>query len=225
VTTRRLHRASAPPRALTALLVLAALACLVGEYLELRPLVYGAKPLATVVVLLIALGAEPPVSVRYRALISAGLVASLAGDVLLMIPGDRFVAGLASFLVAHLLYIAAFATAAGGVRNPAAALTIGVIAAAMLAFLWPDLGALRVPVTAYIAVIATMGWQAFARWGHSPGAERAAIGAACFLVSDGALAIARFRGGFAGSTLVVLGTYWLAQWLIARSVQRAEAHA
>ena len=39
------------------------------------------------------------------------------------------------------------------------------------------------------------------------------------------LAIERFRGDFVGSTLVVLGTYWFAQWLIARSVQRVESHA
>lgn len=135
-----------------------------------------------------------------------------------MLPGDRFVAGLASFL-AHLLYIAAFAGEKGGLRAPASALTVGVFAAGMLALLWPDLGALRVPVVAYVTVIAVMGWQALARWGRSPGAALAAIGALSFLVSDSALAIGPFRGEFAGGTLVVLGTYWCAQCLIARSVQ------
>lgn len=207
------------------MLFVAALACLAGEYLTVRPLVYAAKPLATITTLLIALRAAPPVSTRYRALICAGLVASLAGDVFLMLPGDRFIAGLASFLVAHLLYITAFASEKGGLRNPAAALTIGIFAAAMLAWLWPDLGALRLPVGAYVTVIAVMGWQAFARWGHSPGAERAAIGALSFLASDSALAVSRFRGEFAGSTLLVLGTYWLAQWLFARSVQRTDGHS
>ncbi len=207
-------------RALTALLVVAALACLVGEYLELRALIYVAKPLATLAALLLAALTRAPVSSRYRALISAGLAASLAGDVLLMLPGDRFVAGLASFLVAHLLYIAAFACEKGGLRNPAAATTVGLFAVAMLAFVWPDLGAMRLPVTAYVAVIALMGWQAFARWGRSPGAELAALGAMSFLVSDSALAIGRFRSEFTGGTLLVLGSYWLAQWLIARSVTR-----
>ncbi|MCE9602780.1 MAG: lysoplasmalogenase [Gemmatimonadetes bacterium] len=211
--------AASSGRGLTALLIIGALACLAGEYLHLRPLVYVAKPLATIAVLLIAARAVSPVSPRYRALVSAGLAASLAGDVLLMLPGDRFIAGLGSFLVAHLLYIAAFVSEKGGLRNPAAALTIGLFAALMLAMLWPDLGALRLPVSAYVTVIAVMGWQAFARRGRSPGSERAAIGALCFLVSDSALAVSRFRGGFAGSTLVVLGTYWLAQWFISRSVQ------
>ena len=70
-----------------------------------------------------------------------------------------------------------------------------------------------------------MAWQAFSRWGRSPGAELAALGAVSFLVSDGALALGRFRGEFTGGALVVLVSYWLAQWLIARSVQRADGHA
>lgn len=193
--------------------------------MDITPLVYVAKPLATMAVLLIAVRASPPVSARYRALISAGLVASLAGDVVLMLPGDRFAAGLACFLVAHLLYTGAFASEKGGMRNPAAATTIAIFAASMLAFLWPDLGALRLPVSAYVGVIAAMAWQAFARWGRSPGAELAAVGAMSFLLSDGALALGRFRGEFAGGTLLVLVSYWLAQWLIARSVQRGDGHA
>ena len=213
------------PRGLTWLLVVAAFASLAAEFMDVRPLLYAAKPLATIAVLLIAARAAPPVSARYRVLVTAGLAASLAGDVFLMLPGDRFIAGLASFFVAHLCYIAAFAGEKGGLRNPAAAVTIGLCAVVMLALLWPDLGALRIPVSAYVTVIAVMGWQAFARWGHSPGSERAAIGALSFLVSDSALAVNRFRGGFAGSALVVLGTYWLAQWLIARSVQRPNGRA
>ncbi len=71
-----------------------------------------------------------------------------------------------------------------------------------------------------ITVIATMAWQAIARW-HARGtadARLAAIGAMTFLVSDASLAWGKFRGDFAGSALLVLGTYWLAQWCIARSV-------
>lgn len=203
---------------MSALLLAFAIACIAGEYLDLPVLVYITKPLATLVTIAIAARAATPVSPRYRALVTAGLVASLAGDVFLMLPGDRFIAGLASFLVAHLLYIAAFAGAGGGLRSPASALPVGVFALAMLATLWPELGALRLPVTAYVTVIAVMGWQALARWGRSPGAELAALGAVSFLVSDSALAVGRFMGPFDGDRALVLGTYWLAQWCIARSV-------
>ncbi len=70
---------------------------------------YACKPLATVLILWLALGAAAPGSSRYRWLVGAGLAASLAGDVFLMLPGDWFVFGLASFLLAHLCYVVAFA--------------------------------------------------------------------------------------------------------------------
>ncbi len=42
-------------------------------------------------------------------MLAGALVASLAGDVFLMLPGGQwFIPGLASFLVAHLFYIALF---------------------------------------------------------------------------------------------------------------------
>lgn len=44
-----------------------------------------------------------------HAWILLGLCLSLAGDVLLMLPSDRFIQGLAAFLVAHLCYNVGFA--------------------------------------------------------------------------------------------------------------------
>ena len=82
------------------------------------------KPAITLAIIVVALSADPIVSGRYRALILVGLVCSLAGDVLLMLPGDRFVPGLASFLVANLLYIATFGTHGGGMRSPPSSLVI-----------------------------------------------------------------------------------------------------
>jgi uncharacterized membrane protein YhhN len=204
---------------LTALLVGAALTCIGGEYVHLAILVYLAKPLATITTILIAVRSDSAVRPGYRAWITAGLVWSLVGDVFLMLPGDRFVGGLASFLVAHVLYTVAFARNGGGRRDAKAAGVFGV-AAVMLLVLWPSLGALRVPVTAYVTVIATMAWQALVRWRHvqTTDARLAAIGALSFLVSDSALAMRRFHGDFPGGVVIVLGTYWVAQWCIARSV-------
>jgi uncharacterized membrane protein YhhN len=206
---------------LPVLALLAGLSCLAGEALGLPLLVYVAKPATTLALLAIAAREPRPISSRYRALIVLGLAWSLAGDILLMLPQDRFLPGLVSFLVAHLCYIVAFARTGGGVRDPIAGTAVAVVALAMLAILWPGLGELRIPVVAYVAVIATMAWQAVARWRHlhSGDAAHAAAGAVLFLASDSALAIRRFRGEFAGATIVVLGTYWVAQYLIARSVR------
>ncbi len=73
-----------------------------------------AKP-GVMVALIAAAWLATPVTPEARAAqpwLVAGLVASLAGDVLLLPPG-RFVAGLAAFLVAHLAYLRRVPAAAG----------------------------------------------------------------------------------------------------------------
>jgi uncharacterized membrane protein YhhN len=204
-----------------------AVACVLLVQSELsgnRQAVYLLKPLAILTVILFAAFAAPRPTARYRALIVTALLWSLAGDVLLMLPGDFFAPGLGCFLVAHLCYISAFATHGSGRKAGIVALIpFALIAGVMLAFVWPALDALRVPVLLYIGVMATMGWQAWGRWlrVRSNGAFRAAIGALFFLVSDGTLALNRFgtpTGSAASATIVILSTYLAAQWLIASSV-------
>lgn len=145
-------------------LVASAVACLVAESLGARGVVYVTKPLATLAIVAMAARAADPVSPRYRALVVAGLGWSLLGDVLLMLPQDLFVAGLAAFLIAHLCYITAFSGAGGGARAWGAFAGVAVVGACILALLWPRLGMLRLPVAAYVSVISTMAWQALARW-------------------------------------------------------------
>jgi len=197
-----------------------------AEFRGPRWQVYVCKPLTTSLILLLAWtlpGGEAATS--YRLLIVVGLAFSLAGDVFLMLPSDRFLPGLASFLVAHIVYIAAFAGTAGFGHSPTALLPVAAVAGILLRILWPHLGPERLPVLAYVAVIATMGWQALAQWlavGET-WALCALVGAALFLASDAILAINRFKGPFAASPLAVLGSYYPAQWLIALSVSGAAA--
>mgnify|MGYP002683835671 CR=1 FL=1 len=96
-----------PIALLSAAAALCAALTIAAKYRQSKRLEYVCKPLATASILLIALLAEDPLTVRYQALIVLGLAASLAGDVFLMLP-DRFLPGLLSFLVAHLFYVAAF---------------------------------------------------------------------------------------------------------------------
>lgn len=194
-----------------------------AEHRGARRAFYVLKPLTTLLILVLAMMALDPVTSAYRRLVCMGLLFSLLGDIFLMLPRDRFVAGLASFLVAHLFYIAAFTS--GGVR-----LAVPLVLLALLAYggwllraLWPRLGGLRAPVAIYAIVLLAMAWQAWARWaaaGTVP-ALLAAVGAGWFVVSDSVLAWERFRERHAYGQAVVLGTYYAAQWLIAASVYPA----
>ena len=197
-----------------------------AETMGLRSAVYVLKPLATLLLVAIVLrtgGATP-----YRTWIAVGLAASLAGDILLMLPRDLFVQGLAAFLLAHLCYITAFSLDGAGLRAPwRPAVPIGAIAVGVLSWLWPSLGAMRAPVACYVAVISVMSWQAIARWQvrRTRGAALAAIGSVFFLASDASLATRRFAVPFAGATFVIMATYFAAQWGLTLSVPCNEGPA
>lgn len=211
-------------RVLTLALALVVVALLRAEIAGAREQVYFFKPLATILIITSVLLTAPRPAPAYRTLIATGLTFSLVGDVLLMLPANLFAAGLGAFLVAHLCYISAFATHGGGKESSRVALLpFAAFAAAMLLYLWPALGALRIPVLLYIGVITTMAWQGWARFlrVRDAGSGRAAWGALFFLVSDSVLAVNKFLGPLgdrAAVTIASLGTYFVAQWFIASSV-------
>jgi uncharacterized membrane protein YhhN len=191
-----------------------------ADYHGPRWLVYIAKPATTTLILLVAVLARQPVSMAYQWLIVVGLLFALAGDIFLMLPADRFLAGLVSFLLAHLWYIGAFGAALLGWSLSWWGLAVVLFAAGVYLVLQPDLGALQWPVLFYMAAISFMAWLAitlFVQRGEA-WALSAAAGAGLFVISDATLAINRFRKPFRSAPLLVLGSYYLAQWLIALSV-------
>jgi uncharacterized membrane protein YhhN len=192
-----------------------------------RPLVYVFKPLTTTLILALAawLGRREGAAGRpYVWRILAGLACSLAGDVFLMLEDDWFLQGLAAFLCAHVCYIGAFLSRAGRLRVGPSALPFAFAYVVLVARLAPHVGPLLGPVSLYGAVLMAMGWYGVATWQAAPsaGSRAAAIGGACFIVSDTVLAFGRFTGPLPGGELVVMGTYVAAQWLIARSVAAGE---
>lgn len=207
---------------LAAIAALAILAIL-GLYLPgLRVLFLVGKPLATLAIIVLAWrlhGDEP----RYRRSILIGLMCGLLGDVLLMLPGETaFMAGLGSFLVGHVAYLHAYRQRAPLFAAAWPFALHALLAALVLAWLWPFLPSdLRVPVLAYVAVLAAMAAQAAAVWWRRRDAATAcaALGGACFLASDAILAIDRFALPFLAAQALLLALYWLAQALIALSVR------
>ncbi|MGD2251331.1 MAG: lysoplasmalogenase [Anaerolineales bacterium] len=191
-----------------------------AEYLGPRLHVYIFKPLTTILILVIAVLVGKSSTSIYKYLIFAGLVFSLAGDVFLMLPSDQFIAGLVSFLIAQILYIAAFTTGKGFSFNWLSAIPFVVYGIVIYIVLSPHLGSMRLPVIVYMLAILTMAWQGWERWItlSEKGALLGFAGAALFVISDSVLALNRFRGEFASARALTLTTYYAAQWLIALSV-------
>jgi uncharacterized membrane protein YhhN len=202
-------------------ILVAALLTIRAEYRGPRRVVYLCKPLTTVLILALALATGGD-DRAYTVLIAVGLLCSLAGDIFLMLPQDRFIPGLVSFILAHLAYIAAFVRAADRPWSGTSVLTLIPLLAyglAVFLVLRPHLGPLTAPVLVYMLVILLMAWRAveYARQSPAPESLAAALGALLFVVSDSALALNRFTRPFRAAQALVLGTYFAAQWLIALS--------
>ena len=139
------------------------------------------------------------------------LVLSLTGDVFLMLPSDRFVQGLGSFLLAHVAYTIGLNLDGG--RAPALALSaLLVLAAAVPLGVRVTRGArahdprLGVAVTLYVVVISAMVVSALAT-----GAAWAIAGALFFYASDALIGWTRFVGDLRGHRLGIMATYHIGQ--------------
>lgn len=147
------------------------------------------------------------------------ILAAWVGDIALSRPGNRaFLLGMAAFAIAHIALIAVFAgLGLGPLRWGPALMLIGA-ALAMALLLWPRSGALRGPITGYVALIALMGAAAFAI-DTSPRIEGAVmLGALLFCFSDALIGIERYVAGARWRvplSLAIWPTYYVAMVLFA----------
>lgn len=155
----------------------------------------------------------------YAKWILAGLAFSMLGDCFLMLKRQKFIAGLVSFLLAHVLYIIAFYSRLEVTPSLIHLFYLALPALTIYGFLYPGLGKLKLPVLIYVIAIMLMGYFSLTLYLHSGGtpAFYAFIGALVFMLSDATLAVNKFRIPFAAAQLVILSTYYCAQWLIAFS--------
>lgn len=203
------------------LIVLLAVGHIVARTRGLAHVAGVLKPLPIALLAAVALGTSGGEDASYRRLVGAAILASMAGDIFLL-SRRRFVPGLLCFLVAHLVYIRAFAPAAV-IDGWALVPLLPFVGSALLVLrhLWPHLGRHRAPVCVYMGVIMTMGWLATLRaLGGEVAPESGLLamgGAFAFMASDGTLASDRFARPFRGAQIVVMSTYYAAQILLTLS--------
>ena len=211
--------------ALTVAAAISALAAIAADWEERRHRSFFVlKPLTTL--LIIAVAASIAWSGPYAQWVLAALVLSLFGDVFLMFgdgarASDRaFIAGLASFLLAHLAFVLAFAQGLRSPELPGWLAAVVFYALALLFVLLPRAGALKLPVLVYCLVLAAMVFAAAARHAsfHDADSLRAVLGALLFMLSDSLLGWRRFVGRYRFAQAAILSTYWGAIGLIAWSV-------
>jgi uncharacterized membrane protein YhhN len=206
--------------AFAALTVVASAALLLAERSGWQTGVWIAKPLASAGFVGVAL-AGGALQSSYGTWLLLGLILAWLGDVLLIPRGARatFLAGLVSFLLAHVAYAIAFAVRGLDLVTCLVAF-VAVLPASLLALrsLLPHVPApMQRPVLAYVVVISTMLVCAAGTVGH----ERRlaiAVGAFAFYLSDLAVARERFVVKSFANKLWGLPLYFGAQLLLASTV-------
>ena len=212
---------------LTILAAVFGLAHIYFDYAKNIKATYVFKPLvcATLIGMVAFFGQAAPE--QYRYLIMAGLFFSMLGDICLMLEREKFIQGLVSFLLAHILYLLAFSHVANlAGPHPWLLIALLVVSATLVwRYLYSSLGDMNIAVVVYITAIVLMCASAATWMTQSSGSSTlhlssvlAFAGSLWFMASDTNLSINRFKHAYAAGQLVTLFTYYLAQILIAWSV-------
>jgi uncharacterized membrane protein YhhN len=155
-----------------------------------------------------------------------GLVLSLAGDIFLMLPVNLFMAGLASFLLAHLAYASGFNPTLPPITGISVMLTLVVGLAAILLYRRvamavssrPGGPGLRIGILAYSIALTLMTVSAMLTLARPEWSLRAstfaAVGGLLFFASDSMLALDRFVEPIPKAKALVHMTYHLGQFAL-----------
>lgn len=176
------------------LLTAAALAAItnwIARWRDNRGLETWVKPLTTMLVISLAIANDS--EIKYSGIAVLALVLCLEGDIALLPTIDKFIVGLASFLLGHVVFIVLFARYGMSHRGLGAIALGGAIVLAATAGRVIVRGAarrdpaLRLPVVAYLLVICAMtvcGWATGRGW--------VIAGTTLFVISDTLLGWGRF---------------------------------
>lgn len=178
-----------------------------------------ALPILFLAVLVFSTYFKDSFKVRSVLVFGIGLLFSAGGDIALALKDmpNHFVLGLGSFLIAQVLYTVSFFLRPRESFSKRKKTIIGVIifGAIMAFYVLPASGGFLIPVTAYLIVISTMACFA--------GLQKSEffflfVGAVLFMVSDGIIAVNKFVTPVPAEGLLIMGTYYLAQWFLARGI-------
>jgi uncharacterized membrane protein YhhN len=195
---------------------------LIAVYLKNEILVYVAKPLIVIALILYFLSATKGMQSGLIIIFIRALVFSWLGDFVLMFESfnkNIFLIGLLAFLFAHLIYIRFFSLVRMQEKiklKPGLILLVVVYYSGLIFLLFNDLHELKIPVIVYGFIISTMFLLAihmlFIK--DKEAGKLMMLGAILFVASDSILAVNKFYQPFEYAGIVIMLTYGIAQLLI-----------
>jgi uncharacterized membrane protein YhhN len=190
-----------------------------GKYHKPRLVYYAFKPLTMALIISLAWDRTLTFPTAYAYFILAGLCFSLGGDILVMFSGKVLRYGLVSFMAGYLCYILAFSR---GIEIVSYAALIPILGFAAIFYLYVDKGLnkLRWPVLIYVLIVCTLVWLGINRYLDLRDTKSLLvfIGGVLLLISESVWAINRFRKAFWLAEILILGSYFPAQLLLALSI-------
>ncbi|MBP2242067.1 putative membrane protein YhhN [Cytobacillus eiseniae] len=144
-----------------------------------------------------------------------GLIFCMFGDALL----HWFVIGLSAFLIGHLFYLTAFfknwrfSMIRFAMIIPILLFSFLIGKQLVTSLLLDGNNGLVIPVIGYVLIISLMAWSAI-----MSGNKWAMIGSILFVLSDSILSWNMFVSDIPNASILIMGTYYTAQFLMAKSI-------
>lgn len=170
--------------------------------------------------LLLAWAWQAPVLNTTDYLILFGLLATLAGDILKLLPQQRMLYAVGAFFLSHLLYTISFAghmTLSFFWPIPLVILIIGIV---LIALLWNRLEDLRWPVCTFIGMTLVMVWLATEQYYFRPTDYGFSLmaGAGLLLLANIVWLFSHYRRRFNADRAIVAACYFAGHFMIVRSL-------
>ncbi len=194
-----------------------------GRLLGSEEITWVTKPLLMPALMLFFVQSAPKTPLNTYIL--AALFFSFLGDTLLMlVPRSEyfFMAGLGSFLLAHLIYIvinmSAITEGERGFKPQWQDLIFVAYGLGIFSLINNDLGSMYIPVVIYTVVICLMAITARKRWKKTDNQSFKLVlsGAILFVISDSILALDKFYKPFETAGFLIMLTYLAAQFLLVK---------
>ncbi|SFN42073.1 Uncharacterized membrane protein YhhN [Izhakiella capsodis] len=149
-----------------------------------------------------------------------GLLATLIGDALMLLPQKRMLYAIGAFFLSHLLYTLCFTSHIAMNFYWPIPLALLIIGALLITTLWSRLDTLRWPVCTLIGMTLLMVWVAAESYVILPD-DRSfsiAVGASLLLVGIAIWLISHYRWRFRADSALIAACYFAGHFMIVRSL-------
>ncbi len=199
---------------------ISAIFAIYGKYKKQKFIHYAFKPLTMIMIISLAWERMTAFPSTYSYLILSGLCFSFLGDILVMLPGTKFIKpGLLAFLAGYFLYISAISR---GIKiiSFLPLLLILALGSVVYLYLYGKLDKMRFPVLIYVFVVSALVWLGVNRYLSLLDQKSlfVMVSGILLLFSESTWAVNKFRKQFWLAEIFILGTYFPAQLLFALSI-------